>query len=176
MKRIATWVFATVGGIVLLFSYKTSTEVVSATSLPPTPTAQAGNAQTTPPPAQGSPSPTPTQQKSPAGTPAQPAPVNTPAQPASGLKDGTYTGTRQDTPYGPVRVSVTISGGKVTAATATDYPNTSRRDLAINNYAIPQLQSESAGTTNGQIDMVSGATYTSNGYIGSLQDAIDQAR
>ena len=180
MKRIATWVFATVGGIALLFTYKTSTEAVSATSfVPPAAAAHTGKAHVTTPPAaqKGSASPRASQQ-APATHQAAPAQQQTPAapaQPASGLKDGTYTGARQDTPYGPVRVKVTISGGKVTAATATEFPSGSRTDTVINNYAIPQLQNESAGTTNGQIDMVSGATYTSNGYIGSLQDAIDQA-
>lgn len=153
MKKIASWLFATLGGIVLLFSYKTSTEAVQPTTLPAAPAAQ-----------------------QPAASPQGASPAGGQAQaPSSGLKDGTYTGARVDTPYGPVQVQVTVAGGAVTGATAVDYPNASGRDQAINGYAIPRLQSESAGTSDGRIDMVTGATYTSDGYIGSLQDALDQA-
>jgi uncharacterized protein with FMN-binding domain len=99
-----------------------------------------------------------------------------PAGAATGFKDGTYTGKSQRTRYGPVQVQVTVSGGQVTDVTATDYPTGSREDRYINSQAIPMLQSEAAGTTDGQISMISGATYTSKGFIGSLQDAINQAR
>ncbi|MCL1869157.1 MAG: FMN-binding protein [Promicromonosporaceae bacterium] len=162
MKRIATWLFATVGGIVLLFSYKTSTAAVAPAALP-----DAGPAPTSSTSAPAQPAPK-------AGTPKAAAP----AAPATthGLKDGTFTGASENTPYGPVQVKVTIAGGKVTDATAVDYPHAGGRDQMINSYAIPRLQAEAKGTTDGKIDMVSGATYTSGGYIGSLQDAVDQAR
>ncbi|MCL1871532.1 MAG: FMN-binding protein [Promicromonosporaceae bacterium] len=154
MKRIVTWVLATVGGVVLLLSYKTSTQAVGPQPLP-----QAGTQTQTQAPQTGQ---NPTQGSTSSGS--------------GSLKDGTYTGNATDTPYGPVQVKITVSGGSVTAATATEYPQESFRDQQINQYAIPMLQQESAGTTNGNIDMVSGATYTSQGYIGSLQDALDQAR
>ena len=178
MKRIATWVFATIGGIALLFTYKTSTEAVPARSfVPPALGAHAATAPKTAhsPAHTGSPSSNASQ--APAPSKQAPAQQQTPAAPAqpAGLKNGTYTGARQHTPYGPVRVRITISGGQVTAATATEFPSGSRTDTVINNYAIPQLQNESVGAKDGQIDMISGATYTSNGYIASLQDAIDQA-
>ena len=95
---------------------------------------------------------------------------------SSGLKDGTYTGQSTDTRWGPVQVRITVSGGRITAAEAVDYPMNNGRDQQINQYAIPQLQNETLQAQSAQIDMVSGATYTSEGYTTSLQSAIDQAR
>ena len=54
-------------------------------------------------------------------------------------------------------------------------PWSNGRDQEINSYAVPILNSETVDEQSANIDMVSGATYTSNGYIGSLQSAIDQA-
>ena len=68
------------------------------------------------------------------------------------------------------------SNGRITAADAIDYPMNNGRDQEINQYAIPQLVSETLQAQSAQIDMVSGATYTSQGYTTSLQSAIDQAR
>jgi uncharacterized protein with FMN-binding domain len=87
----------------------------------------------------------------------------------------TVTGDAADTQYGPVQVRITVRNGKVVAATATDYPNNDPRDAQINAYAIPVLEQESVGVTNSDIDMVSGATFTSEGYVQSLQSALDKA-
>ena len=72
-------------------------------------------------------------------------------------------------------MQITVSGGTITAATAVDYPTENPRDRQINQVAIPRLVSETLATQSSDIDMVSGATYTSDGYIQSLQSAIDQA-
>jgi uncharacterized protein with FMN-binding domain len=72
-------------------------------------------------------------------------------------------------------VKITVTNGKLTAVTATEYPENSGRDQEINSYAIPQLNEEASSAKSAQIDMVSGATYTSDGYISSLQSALDQA-
>jgi uncharacterized protein with FMN-binding domain len=77
--------------------------------------------------------------------------------------------------YGPVQVQVTVKNGKVTAVQATQYPSSDPRDAQINAYAIPQLNSEAVAAGNARIDSVSGATYTSQGYISSLQSALDKA-
>lgn len=95
---------------------------------------------------------------------------------SSGLTSGTYTGDSADTRYGPVQVKITVSGGKVTAAEAVDYPQTNPRDAEINQVAIPILQQETAGVTSAEIDFVSGATFTSDGYQRSLQSALDKAK
>jgi uncharacterized protein with FMN-binding domain len=87
----------------------------------------------------------------------------------------TYTGAAADTRYGPVQVQITVTNGKVVKATAVEYPTQDPRDAEINAYAIPQLQAETVAASSARIDMVSGATYTSEGYLQSLQSALDSA-
>jgi uncharacterized protein with FMN-binding domain len=87
----------------------------------------------------------------------------------------TYSGTAVDTQYGPVQVQITVTNGKITKAIAVQVPFTDPRDQEINSQAVPQLNAEVLQQQSASIDMVSGATFTSNGYIQSLQSAIDQA-
>ena len=68
-----------------------------------------------------------------------------------------------------------MTDGKLSDVQATNYPTGSRTDQVINSYAIPQLNSEALQAGSAKIAMVSGATYTSYGYLQSLQDALDQA-
>ena len=86
------------------------------------------------------------------------------------------TGAAANTIYGPVQVQIMVKGGKVTAAKAVEYPQDTPRDSQINAFAIPVLDREAASVGSAKIDMVSGATYTSQGYITSLQSALDQAK
>ena len=88
----------------------------------------------------------------------------------------TVTGAAASTIYGPVQVQIMVKGGKVTAAKAVEYPQDTPRDSQINAFAIPVLDREAASVGSAAIDMVSGATYTSQGYITSLQSALDQAK
>ena len=74
-----------------------------------------------------------------------------------------------------MQVQITVSGGVITAADAVDYPTSNPRDRQINQIAVPRLVSETLSAQSAQIDMISGATYTSEGYLQSLQSAIDQA-
>jgi uncharacterized protein with FMN-binding domain len=87
----------------------------------------------------------------------------------------TVTGSAVQTRYGPVEVQITITGGHVTAAEAIEYPTQSGRDRSINARAIPELNQEVLTAQSAKIDTVSGATYTSTGYITSLQSALDKA-
>lgn len=87
----------------------------------------------------------------------------------------TVTGDAVDTRWGPVQVQVTVTDGKVTAAQAVVYPQNNPRDQEINAYAVPTLNQEAVDAGSASIDMVSGATYTSEGYISSLQSALDKA-
>jgi uncharacterized protein with FMN-binding domain len=90
-------------------------------------------------------------------------------------RDQGHTGSSVGTQYGPVQVQVTVANKKITAVTALRCPTSTGRDQQINSYAIPVLKSETLSAQNANIDMVSGATYTSLGYIKSLQSALDQA-
>ncbi|GAA2337419.1 FMN-binding protein [Dactylosporangium salmoneum] len=87
----------------------------------------------------------------------------------------TYDGSTVQTRWGPVQVRITVDGGKITDVAAVTYPNGNRRDLEINDYALPQLRSEVLQAQSADIDSVSGATVTSEGYKESLQAALDAA-
>jgi uncharacterized protein with FMN-binding domain len=87
----------------------------------------------------------------------------------------TVTGDEAQTIYGPIQVKITVKNGKVTAAEAIEYPNNDPRDAQINSYAIPALNSEAVSASSARIDAISGATYTSQGYVSSLQSALDKA-
>jgi len=87
----------------------------------------------------------------------------------------TVTGSVASTQWGPVQVELTVSGGKITKVSVLQYPSGNPKDEEINDYALPILVQETTDQQSAGIDMVSGATVTSTGYIQSLQSAIDQA-
>jgi uncharacterized protein with FMN-binding domain len=87
----------------------------------------------------------------------------------------TVNGGVADTMYGPMQVQVTVRGNQILSAHAIVYPQGGGRDQQINSQAIPQLDQETVQTQSAQIDTVSGATYTSDGYRRSLQSALDAA-
>jgi len=105
-----------------------------------------------------------------------PHPVRTSAAPAAPRPTTvTVNGAPADTAYGPVQVQIRLRGGHIIAAQAIEYPSGSGRDQEINSWAIPQLNDEAVRTDSAQIDTVSGATCTSEGYRQSLQSALDAA-
>jgi uncharacterized protein with FMN-binding domain len=91
----------------------------------------------------------------------------------AGLKDGTYRGAGAKNPYGTIQVSIKVTGGKIVAADAT-YP-TANNSAIINPPAIAQLKQATLQAQSAEVDAVSGATFTSDSYIKSLQAALDQA-
>jgi uncharacterized protein with FMN-binding domain len=94
---------------------------------------------------------------------------------SSGSAAKTYDGGTAQTRWGPVQVRITVQGGKITASEAVVYPTGNGRDYEINSYALPVLNQEVVQAQGVNIDMVSGATVTSDGYVRSLQSAIDEA-
>jgi uncharacterized protein with FMN-binding domain len=74
-----------------------------------------------------------------------------------------------------VQVQITVRAGRIVTAEAIEYPTQDRRDQEINSYAIPQLDEAVVQAQSAQVDTVSGATFTSEGYVSSLQSALDQA-
>lgn len=103
--------------------------------------------------------------------PSAPGGSTTSAGPAS----GTYRGRTVHTRYGPVQVEVTMTKGRLTAVRALRTPFENGRDRAIAAFAIPRLNRKAVAAGGARIDTVSGATYTSEGYITSLQSALDRA-
>ena len=73
-------------------------------------------------------------------------------------------------------MKITAVNGKITSVDAIVYPQDTPRDQEINSYAIPQLNQETLAAGSASIDIVSGATYTSDGYAQSLQSALDKLK
>lgn len=88
---------------------------------------------------------------------------------------GTYTGTSVATRYGNVQVEITVVGSKITEVTALQLTNDDGRSVEISAQAAPILRSEVLASQSAKVATVSGATYTSQGYLTSLQAAIDKA-
>lgn len=90
-------------------------------------------------------------------------------------KDGSYTGSTEDAYYGNVQVKATISGGKLTSVIFLDYPHTHSTSVYINQQAMPYLQQEAIKAQSANVNIISGATYTSQAFIQSLSNALSQA-
>jgi uncharacterized protein with FMN-binding domain len=97
------------------------------------------------------------------------------ASTASVLKHGSYTGLVAFNGYGPVQVSATISGGKLTDVRILQLPS-DHRSIRIANYATPTLIQEAISAQSASIDYVSGATATSDAFMQSLDNALNQAK
>ena len=155
MRRIVIWLASTITVVVLLFGYHTSTNKTTSG------TTEDGTSGST--------------------TSAGNEPSASPSSPSSGssgsrsTKITTYTGPVAQTRWGPVQVKISVQGGKLTKVAILQQPSGNSRDAAINDYALPILINESLTAQSANIDMVSGATVTSGGYVKSLQAALDQA-
>ncbi len=176
-KRAFGALVTTVLGLTLLFSFKTPDQVAfDATS-------GSGSAVIGEPPTTGStttsttvsPTPTPTSDSGVAATPVPTATGGTAATTGT-YKDGTATGSVISTRFGDVQVEVTISGGTIADVTALRLPSRDGRSQRIASIAEPILREEALAAQSAQIDLLSGATYTSEAYAESLQSALDQVR
>jgi uncharacterized protein with FMN-binding domain len=172
VKKIVLWSMSTLTVLVLLFGYHTSTSSqASATAgssvvSPVQGGTSSGNAAagTTTAPDDGA-------------TSATGASGATSATGASGGSSGTatVTGDAADTRWGPVQVQVTVADGTLTDVSVVEYPDNNGKDRQINARALPILVQETLDAQSAKIDMVSGATVTSEGYLESLQSALDEA-
>jgi uncharacterized protein with FMN-binding domain len=86
-----------------------------------------------------------------------------------------FAGAAASTPYGDVQVKVTVSAARIVAVQAVELPSRDPKSVAIGAYAEPLLRASTLGRQSASIDVVSGATYTSDGYKASLQSALDKA-
>ena len=107
-----------------------------------------------------------------AAAPAAAAPAA--AAPASS-KDGTWQGSTIQTPFGNVQVQVTIAGGKITDVTPLQMTGPDGHSTRIDNQAVPMLLQEVLSAQSANVSSIGGATYTSDGYLQSLQAALSQA-
>jgi uncharacterized protein with FMN-binding domain len=145
VQRIVLWFMSTLTVVTLLFGYHTSTSSEMA----------AGGTSVLGTPSSGSAG---------AGTTS-----------TGTAQAGTVTGSSTDTRWGPVQVQITVANGEITDVTVVEYPTENGKDRQINARALPILVQETLDAQSADIDMVSGATVTSEGYIGSLQSALDEA-
>jgi uncharacterized protein with FMN-binding domain len=154
MRRITLWLLSTTAGLTLLFGYHTSTS-----------------------------GPTSSASETVVAAPATPGTGSGSTAPATGSAAGsgstatgsTVTGSVAQTRWGPVQVTLTVANGKITAVEVPQYPSGNGKDQQINAYALPVLTQETLSAQSANIDMVSGATITSTGYVQSLQSALDKA-
>jgi uncharacterized protein with FMN-binding domain len=171
VRRIVLWVLSTLSALVALLGYHTSTSSVMATGTPDNAISgslqgQASTRSATGS-ASGSGSATSGSGSSGSGSSGSAGQSSTAAS--------TVTGDSVGTPYGPVQVRVAVDGSTITDVTVLQYPDQDGHSVQINQYALPQLINETLDAQGSGISMVSGATYTSQGYLQSLQSALDQA-
>jgi uncharacterized protein with FMN-binding domain len=178
MRRIVTWAMSTLTVIVLLFSYHTSRSSVLATS----------EARPVASSVQSAPSTTTDQGSGSAGSAGgtdDPAASDDTTPDASGSTRSTgssgttaattFAGEAVDTRFGPVQVQITVTDAAITAVDVLQVPMEDRHDQMINSRAVPVYNEEAVEAQSADIDVVSGATVTWEGYTQSLQSAIDAA-
>jgi uncharacterized protein with FMN-binding domain len=90
-------------------------------------------------------------------------------------RDGSYTGIQADAHWGTVQVQAVIANGQIGDVQLTDYPNHRSRSVEINRRAMPILMREAIQSQQADVDIVSGATDTSEAFIQSLDSALRQA-
>jgi uncharacterized protein with FMN-binding domain len=190
MRRAVLTLTGTAAGLAALFSFKSHVPGVTPVAAATTPAGLSVSAPLSPAAASASPSktakktaPKPAPKASPTAsastTPSAAPPSNAPSSPAPpqppttapAKPSGSFTGPDESTDYGPVQVRITVSNGKITDANG----NLPDGGDSIGQNAIPQLNQEVLTVQSANIQAVSGATSTSEGYIASLQQAVDQA-
>jgi uncharacterized protein with FMN-binding domain len=105
-----------------------------------------------------------------ASAPSSPTPSSTGSGPS-----GSFAGATETTRYGPVQVEIVVRAGRITDVRALHLTDQGDRSVEISAGAAPILRNEALKAQSAKIDAVSGATYTSQGYVTSLQAAIDKA-
>ena len=157
MKRVLLSILGTVLGLVALLSFKSRGHPIGATGALPSAALPAAS--------------------SPSSSPRAPATVGAPPTPARSNTATTRTiaGTAIDTQYGTVQVQIKLTGKTITNASFLQLTAVDGRSQEINSYAAPILLKETLAAQGANIDTVSGASYTTDGYVQSLQSALDQA-
>ena len=141
------------------FLHQRTTSVAAASPVPTSPSSTTVNSPTT------------------ANTATSPSLAPTASQPpqATGYKNGTFTGPVADAYYGNVQVQVVIQNGKITDVKFLDYPHDRRTSQEINAQAMPWLTQEAIQAQSANINLISGATLTSQAFANSLQSALSTA-
>jgi uncharacterized protein with FMN-binding domain len=162
MRRVVLALGGTVAGLVMLLSFRSHTASTASAGV----TAGSGGTGTSP----GASSAAGSGSSAASGAGAASAPVS------AGSGTGTaVTGDAIATPYGPTQVQVTLNAGKIVKVTVLQHTDDGVNSQMIDGHALPLLNNETLAAQSAKIDAVSGASYTSAGYIKSLQSALDKA-
>jgi uncharacterized protein with FMN-binding domain len=161
MRRVVLALGGTIAGLVMLLSFRTHMGS-SAAAVVAGSGGKSGSGGTTSSGASGS-----------AGYAA--AAASAPVSAGSGTGTA-VTGNVINTPYGPTQVQVTVNAGKIVKVTVLQHTNDGVNSMMIDGRALPLLNNETLTAQSGKINAVSGASYTSAGYIQSLQSALDKAK
>jgi uncharacterized protein with FMN-binding domain len=120
----------------------------------------------------------PTPSPSPPSTPSPDAPAATPSaspSPSPAAVSGSFTGSDFPNRFGDVVVRVVITNGHLSDVQAVQLPSDRARSAYISQVAGPMLRSEVLQAQSANIDIISGATYTSQSYAQSVESALQQA-
>jgi uncharacterized protein with FMN-binding domain len=169
-KRALGALLTTVFALAMLFSFKPADNL----ALSGTTTAGTVAVGAAPVPSTGSTSGSSAASAAPTTAAASPTATAGTQSITAAYKDGTATGSVISTRYGDVQVEVTISGGTIVDVTALQLPDRDGRSRSIASQAAPILREEALTAQSANIDLLSGATYTSDAYAQSLQSALDQ--
>ena len=162
MRRVVLALGGTVAGLVMLLSFRSHMASTASAGV----TAGSGGTGTSP----GASSAAGSGSSAASGAGAASAPVS------AGSGTGTaVTGDAIATPYGPTQVQVTLNAGKIVKVTVLQHTDDGVNSQMIDGHALPLLNNETLTAQSAKIDAVSGASYTSAGYIKSLQSALDKA-
>ena len=165
MRRVLLAVTGTIAGLVALLSFKSHVP-----SIPVAATAGgSGGSSSSPSPSSSSSSSSGGQTTTvPGEFPQGSLAKNLPAG------ETAVDGKAASTAYGPVQIQLIERNSKIVKVAVLVQPANTLHDIQIGAMAFPKLISETLSAQNGKIDAVSGATYTSAGYIQSLQSALDK--
>lgn len=157
MRRVILAVTGTVAGLVALLTFRSH--------VPSVPLATSGTTGTTTGTGTGT------------GTNAGAGTGTGSGQPAASASlaagERAIDGNVANTVYGPVQIQVLVKNDKIVTVNILEQPSSTAHDLQIGQFAFPQLIHETLAAQSAKIDAVSGASYTSQGYIQSLQSALD---
>ena len=161
MRRVILAVTGTIAGLVALLSFKSHVPSVPAAA---TSGGSGGSSSSSSSSSGGGGQTTTVPGEFPQGSVAKNMPVGETA----------VDGNVASTAYGPVQIQLIERNGKIVKVAVLQQPANTLHDIQIGAMAFPQLISETLAAQNGKIDAVSGASYTSAGYIQSLQSALDK--
>jgi len=155
MRRVILAVTGTIAGLVALLSFKSHAPSLSAAATSGTGAGSSSSSSSSSVPGEF-----------PTGSQAASLPAGETA----------LTGQVADTVYGPVQVQLILRNTKIIKVAVLQQPTNTIHDIQIGEFAFPELISETLKAQSAKIDTVSGASYTSQGYIQSLQSALDHGR